>query len=205
MQKRPCAHTRTLRAWQTAVGTGFHVRVAGNQLQAFVNDKPLFRCQDGGRSKDRLCRDRFGGCGISGDSRGRPDHTVLFDPLPAPARHWKAIGAGELSLDADQPFNSKFAENRRWRGHGCRAGTLLRFAEGDVFRGSLLVRGESAGGISVRLMSGRYVLAQNSFPPPGKDWTRISARLNPEEDSANATTRNRHPRTLPQSGSTRSA
>lgn len=164
-----------------------HVRVAGNQLQAFVDDKPLFSAKiEGAGNGQAFVATHSAGAEFRAIRAVSLDHTVLFDSLPAPARHWKAIGAGELSLDAEQPFNSKVSLKIAGGAGTGIAQEHFAVRRGDILRGSLFVRGESAGGVSVRLMSDRYVLAQNSFPPPGKDWTEFPLVLNPEEEAPNA-------------------
>jgi alpha-N-arabinofuranosidase len=166
-----------------------HVRVQGPRLFAFVDDKPLLdvRVPAGTDNGQPL----IGAKSASAEFRGLRavglDHTVFIDSVPSPARHWKAIGAGELSLDTQQPLNSHVSLKISGAGGTGIAQDHFAVRRGDVLRGSMWIRGESAGGISVRLMNDRYVLAQNSFPSPIKSWLEVPLVLNPEEESANAT------------------
>src|SRR5207253_1137371 len=98
------------------------------------------------------------------------DHSVFFDSLPSPARHWKAVGAGELAVDTEQPMNSAVSLKISGSGGTGIAQDRLAVKRGDTLRGSVWVRGESPGGFSVLLKNDRFVLAQNSFPPPAKSW-----------------------------------
>lgn len=166
-----------------------HLRAEGRHLKAFVDEKPLLDANAPGGTDSG--QPFVGAHGAGAEFRAIRvvglDHTVMFDSLPSPARHWKAIGAGELSLDSTQPLNSAVSLKVSGVGGTGVAQEHIMVRRGDVLRGSLWVRGESAGGVSVRLMSDRYVLAQNSFPPPVKTWTELPLVLNPEEESADAT------------------
>ena len=166
-----------------------HLRAAARQVQAFVDDKPVFdvKIEAGTDNGQAFVAARSATAEFRAIRAVGLDHTLLFDSLPSPARHWKALGAGELSLDADQPLNGKLALKITGAAGTGIAQDHFVVRKGDVLRGSLWVRGESPGGVSVRLMSDRYVLAQNSFPPPVKAWNEFPLALNPEEDSTNAT------------------
>ena len=167
-----------------------HMRVQGHTVRAFVDDKPLFDVkveQPGTDAGQALVGTHSAAAEFRGIRVVGLDHVVLFDFLPSPARHWRAVGAGELSLDADQPMNSKLSLKVSGSGGTGVAQDHLSVRRGDVLRGSLWVRGESVGGISVQLLNSGYVLAQNSFPSPTKAWVEYPLVLNPEEEAANAT------------------
>ncbi len=152
-----------------------HLRAGGRRLQAFVDDKQIFdvKTEAGTDAGQAFLVVRSAAGEFRGLRAVALDHTVLFDSLPSPARHWNAIGAGELSLDADQPFNSKLSLKISGSPGAGVAQDNFAVRRGDALRGSLWVRGESAGGVSVRLMSGRYVLAQSSLPPPSGTGSNI--------------------------------
>lgn len=167
-----------------------HLRAVGHQVQAFVDDKPLFDVKieagpDNGRA---FVATRAATAEFRAIRAIASDHSLLFDSLPSPARNWKALGAGEVSLDADQPLNSKVSLKITGGAGTGIAQDHFSLHRGDTLRGSLFIRGEAAGGVSVLLRnSDRYVVAQNSFAPPGKNWTEFPLALKPEEDVPNAT------------------
>ena len=187
VQKQPVA-TADL-ALETGRWYRLHIRVAGTQFQAFLDDKPLFntQLQSAPANGQAFLSTRNAAAEFRTIQAVALDHTVLFNSLPAPARHWRAVGSGELSLDPAQPFNSQLSVKIAGNAGTGIAQDHFAVRRGNTLRGSFFARGESAGGISVRLLSDRYVLAQDSFPPPGNNWIEFPLALTPEEDSANAT------------------
>jgi alpha-N-arabinofuranosidase len=167
-----------------------HIHAEGRHIQVFVDDKSVIEADSAAGTETG--QPFLGVRNAAAEFRGiravaLRTHQVLFDQLPSPARHWKALGAGELSLDPGQPANSKFSLKISGAGGTGVSQDQISVRRGDVLHGSLWVRGESTGGLSVRLTSDRYVLAQNSFPSPIKNWVELPLTLNPEEDSVNAT------------------
>jgi alpha-N-arabinofuranosidase len=187
IQKEPVA-TADL-ALETGRWYRLHIRVAGAQLQAFLDDKPLFNTKlDGAPGNGQAFLATHNAAAEFRTIQAVAlDHTVLFNSLPSPARHWRAVGAGELSLDAAQPLNSKVSLKIAGNAGSGIAQDHFAVRRGDTLRGSFFARGQSAGGVSVRLVSDRYVLAQDSFDSPGNNWTEFPLALTPEEESANAT------------------
>ena len=171
-------------------GRWYRVRLhaEGPRALAFVDDKQVLDVKlDGPDNGQPFVGVRGAGAEFRGIRVVGTDHAVLFDSLPAPARHWRSIGGGELSLDGDQPANSRLSLKIAGTAGAGIAQDHFAVRRGDTLRGSLWMRGESAGGISVRLMNDRYVLAQNSFPSPIQRWVEVPLVLNPEEEAANAT------------------
>jgi alpha-N-arabinofuranosidase len=165
-----------------------HFRCDGKRVQVSVDDKALFDMKvDAAASHGQAS---VSVNGATAEFRGfravALDHSVLLDELPSPARHWLALGAGELSLDAAQPANSSLSLKIAG-GAGSGVGQAhLAVKRGDVLRGSILMRGEVLGGVSVRLMNNGFVLAQKSLPPPTKQWREYALEFDPVENAVDA-------------------
>jgi alpha-N-arabinofuranosidase len=164
------------------------VQVAGKKVQAFVDDSQVFDAPTGaGAERGALFIAVHNAAGeVRGVRAVGLNHAVLMDSLPSPARHWKAMGAGEIAMDAMEPLNSKVSLKILGSGGTGVSQDHFVVRRGDTLRGSVWIRGEAAGGVSVLLRNDRYVMAQNSLPPPTKGWVEYPLELKPEEESANA-------------------
>ena len=166
-----------------------HFRCDGRQIQVSIDDKPLFNVKveagtDNGQASVAVN-------GATAEFRGfraieTVNHAVLFDQLPSPARHWKAMGPGDLSLDATQPANSSLSLKIQGAAGSGVGQDHFAMKKGDVLRGSIWMRGDVAGGVSIRLMNSGFVLAQKSLPPPGPRWIELPLEFNPVENASDA-------------------
>jgi alpha-L-arabinofuranosidase len=185
---------------ELATEGGWHrvrIRAAGGKVQVFVDEKSVLDAAAATAPRVPPLYIASGGAsggasrGAAAEFRGMRavgvvSRAVLMDELPSVARHWRAVGGGEVAADAEQPLNSKVSLKLSGAGTGV-AQDRFAVKRGDTLRGSIWLRGDSAGGLSIRLVSDRYVLAQNSVPPPVKGWQEFPLVLKPEGDSPNAT------------------
>jgi alpha-N-arabinofuranosidase len=113
----------------------------------------------------------------------------LFAGVPTAARHWYAVGPGEIAVDASAPFNGKQSlrivsrdadSGIEQHGYAVRAG--------DALRGSLWLTGTGPG-VVVRLVDDDKVLAEQTLGTPGAEWQEFPLLLNPAAASGNATLR----------------
>ncbi|HWA11416.1 MAG TPA: alpha-L-arabinofuranosidase C-terminal domain-containing protein [Opitutaceae bacterium] len=130
---------------------------------------------------------RQGGAGPQGAAQTPP-----APPAPPPGgtviRHWMLVGTPEVTADTDRPLNSEKSLKLVTASAGTGvAQNNFYLRQGDVNRGSIWVRGESAGGMAVRFVEGDKVLAEQSLPAPGADWKEYPLALNPTATSKGAT------------------
>jgi alpha-N-arabinofuranosidase len=149
------------------------VRCEKQHLQVWLNGQPLFDVTD-------PARHLWSGIGVGArhaTGRFRQFHAASLDgkalldaPLPWPARHWRATGAGTVALSTDQPLNSRFCLNLIGDAGVSQAHFCLR--PGDGFRGSLWARGE--GALAVQLGDDEKRLS-----PLSADWKEYPLEFAP--------------------------
>lgn len=120
------------------------------------------------------------------------DGKVLFEGLPpAPeqvfqAHHWRKFGLGKASVETREPFNS----NASVRITGATGETGLtqsriRIEARETYEGSLWARG-SAEEMTVRLLSGGKVVAEDALNRPHTRWRELKFRLRSKVSDPNA-------------------
>ncbi len=119
------------------------------------------------------------------------DGTVLHEGLPpipageagvAPA--WAPTGTATVATSRENPLNGALC--RRIASNGPFGGLQqqpLRVVAGEVYRGSLWVRGEAKEGLVVRILDGEKPLAEQQLAAPAEDWKELPIELVPAGSS----------------------
>ncbi len=167
------------------------LRMEGTRLQAWLGGKVLFdlSATGGAANGQAFVAVHGGGANFAHLSVTRSDGSPLLAAVPTPARHWYAIGAGEIALDKDLPLNSEQSLRMVARSSDSgveQPGYAVR--AGDALRGSLWLTGTGSG-LVVRLLDGSKVLAEQTVDAPGAEWKEFPLLLNPTANSGNATLR----------------
>jgi alpha-N-arabinofuranosidase len=122
------------------------------------------------------------------------DGKTLFSGLPKPpgppsvAKFWEPYGPGRFAIQEGDALNCESCQT--FAGDGSETGvqqTPLCIRQGETYRGSLWARGESLGGIVVRLLNGTHVLQEVTLPAPTSEWREYPIVLKPEAAAENAT------------------
>jgi alpha-N-arabinofuranosidase len=165
------------------------VRIEGDHMQGWLNDKPIFDSSEQGAPVNGMLG--VGAPNAQAEFRhfkvASLEGKVLYDGLPSPARHWMTIGEPTLVLDADRPFNSDLSMHlSQADGSGGVAQPHLCVRNGETYRGSIAIRGDAPGGVTVRLTDtgGKAVLASCSVHAPTDQWTEFPIELRAAGDAA---------------------
>ena len=62
----------------------------------------------------------------------------------------------------------------------------MKVQAGEIYRGSLWIRGEAPAGLQIQLMGGDDVLALQAIPAPSERWTEMPIALKPTNSSDSA-------------------
>ena len=165
------------------------IKAEGPRLQVWLDGKVLFdvSAAGGAANGQAFVGVRGGGANFAHLSVKRPDGALLLAGVPTPARHWYAIGAGEIALDTDLPLNS--GQSLRMVARSADSGIEqpgYAVRAGDALRGSLWLTGTGPG-LVVRLLDSGKVLAEQNVDGPGDRWKEFPLLLNPTANSGNAT------------------
>ncbi|MEO8369691.1 MAG: alpha-L-arabinofuranosidase C-terminal domain-containing protein [Candidatus Solibacter sp.] len=183
---------------QTAAGQlenarwyNLRLRVEGQRLQVWLDGRVLFDVSAGGvpANGQAFVSARGGSGNFAHLAVKSLAGSALMSGMPTAARHWSAVGAGELSLDTEAPLNSKQSLRIATRAADSgveQAGFAVR--AGDALRGSLWASGTGTGMV-VRLLDGAKVLAEQTIGAPGAEWKQFPLLLTPSAASGNATLR----------------
>ena len=176
---------------------GVRIRCQGSRIQAWLDDQPLLDVTD---DVGPYLEGQAGIGVLDGEAEFRDlrvttlDGQVLFEGLPQPRpqdltpRHWQAVGSGTVRLENTEVFNSDrclYLAADKGRA-GIRQGGL-EVTEGRTYRGSLWIRGGTARGMTVYLMDGSRVLADQTILPRSVRWNEYPLELRPNGSSSNAT------------------
>jgi alpha-N-arabinofuranosidase len=122
------------------------------------------------------------------------DGKTLHEGLPTvPAAElgiapsWRPMGSAKVSTSTEDPLNG--AQCKKIESSGNLGGLVqqpMRIQAEEVYRGSLWLRGEAAGGLIVRLLDGDNVLAEQTLAAPQSEWKEMSIELKPTGSSDNA-------------------
>jgi alpha-N-arabinofuranosidase len=167
------------------------IRINGTQLQAWLDGKVLcdVSAADGSANGRAFVSVSGGGASFAHLNVTSIGGETLFEGVPTAARHWFAVGPGEIAVDTKAPFNGKndlrvvsrdADSGIEQRGYAVRAG--------DALSGSLWLTGTGPG-VMVRLVDGGQVLAEQAVAAPGAEWQEFPLLLNPAATSGNATLR----------------
>jgi alpha-N-arabinofuranosidase len=122
------------------------------------------------------------------------DGKTLFEGLPkleaeqGGARYWRFYGRGRTFLTEDNPFNSNWSQ-----AIVCEADEAglqqepFNFRKGEMYEGSLWVRGEAPDGLVVRILDGNKTLGQMNLDKPDVQWKEYKLSFKPEADSEKGT------------------
>jgi alpha-N-arabinofuranosidase len=108
----------------------------------------------------------------------------LPDPEMGTAPAWAPFGNAKASGCTENPLNG--TQCRKIETTGEFGGLMqqpLCICAGEVYRGSIWVRGEAAGGLSVRLVADGKLLAEQTVPAPSSVWTEFPVELKPTASS----------------------
>jgi alpha-N-arabinofuranosidase len=101
---------------------------------------------------------------------------------------WQPFGRVKVSTSTDGPLNGKQYKIVESNGElGGLAQQPLCIHAGEVYRGSFWARGKADGGLTVRLLAGGAVVAEQSFPAPSAEWREFPVELAPSASSDHAT------------------
>ena len=112
------------------------------------------------------------------------DGKTLFEGMPksqdepVTAKLWSGYGAGRITLDTDNPLNSRFAQ--RITGESGETGlsqTGLALHAGTKYEGSFWARGRASEGLVVRLVDGPETLAEAKLEAPADTWKSFDFAL----------------------------
>ena len=122
------------------------------------------------------------------------DGATLYEGLPPvpeddarSAPRWRTIGSATASISLDEPLNGercKFVETKPPFG-GIAQGPV-NVLGGEVYRGSLYLRGRAPDGLRVRLVDGEDMLAEQALPAPSAEWQEMPIELAPTGSSEDA-------------------
>ena len=167
------------------------MRIEGQRLQVWIDGRVLFDVSAGGGPANGFgfVAARGGAANFAHLAVKSTAGAALMSGVPTAARHWSAVGTGELALDAEAPLNSK--RSLRMIARAADAGveqTGLAVRAGDTLRGSLWAAGTGPG-MTVRLIDGAKVLAEQTLGAPGAEWKEFPLALTPNATAGNATLR----------------
>jgi alpha-N-arabinofuranosidase len=120
------------------------------------------------------------------------DGTILFEGLPQletkeiSARHWKFYGKGRANLTEENPFNSNWCY--QLVSDSNEAGLEQEsfcIRSGELYEGSLWVRGEAPDGLIVRLIGGERLIEEIVLSRPKSSWEEYEFAFRPDVDSEN--------------------
>jgi len=121
---------------------------------------------------------------------------VLYDGLPKilvqpnTARFWKAYGTAEAYLDTYDPLNSQYCQ--RIIGTGDEGGLQqdkLCIRKGEIYNGSLWVKGHAPGGLVVSLVGDKGQKEIQDTSTPASYWREFRFKFKPTWQSDNAVIR----------------
>jgi len=184
---------------QIETGRWYRVRARceGPRVQFWLDDKLVIDYTDDGRGPARgragvgtwATQTQFRNFKVA-SLDGRVLHEGL-PPLPkdeagvAPA--WQPFGNAKLATLTDNPLNGDRCRQIESAGEfGGVAQQPLCIRAGEVYRGSIWVRGQAARGLAVRLVADGKVLAEQAIPAPGPAWQEFPVELKPAAASDHA-------------------
>ena len=173
------------------------VRCEGPQIQVWVDGKQVLDVRD----DDKAHLTGKVGVGLwntKGQFRNMKvtslDGKVLFEGLPEiPARTttvpaWDAYGPGKTDLSNENPFNGDVCQAITSDGGETGIQQMpLCIRKGEVYKGSLWVRGEAPEGLVMRLLDGDKKVAEQAVPAPAAEWKEFPIELKPDADAPAAT------------------
>lgn len=123
------------------------------------------------------------------------DGNTLYDglpPLPEPdasaAPAWYSVGTCKITTSNEDPLNGALCKKIEVAADfGGLAQRPVHVRAGEIYRGSLWVRGEASQGLTVRLLVGDKILAEQDLPKPSGNWNELPIELKPAASSDGAT------------------
>lgn len=103
-------------------------------------------------------------------------------PLPesrgAAVPGWRPVGSAKVSTSTENPLNGEKSKLIETTGpSGGLAQQPIKISEGEIYRGSLWIRGNAPGGLRVQLLIDGKVVAEQSLAAPGKEWQEMPIEL----------------------------
>ncbi len=172
-------------------------RCEGSRVQVWLDDQQVIDYTDDGQGPVRG-RAGVGTWQTQAQFRNFKvaslDGKTLYEALPplpeqeaSVAPTWRPFGGATVTTATDDPLNG--AQCRQIETVEQFAGLAQRplaICAGEVYRGSIWVRGEAAGGLAVRLEADGQVLAEQSIAAPSSAWKEFPVELKPMASSDSA-------------------
>jgi len=165
------------------------VRCEGAHFQVWLDDKKIFDFTDDNNPHLKGCVG-IGTWNTKAQYRNIKvallDGKMLFEGLPELeqkqlcARHWSFYSESEVQLSEDNPLNSN--QCQIIKSDGDEAGVEQKpfcIRKGQVYYGSLWVRGEAPDGMIVRLLDGDKIIETAKFPAPKFYWNEYKFTFRP--------------------------
>lgn len=156
------------------------IRCEGSNIKVWLNGKQLFDVTDNigqqfGQATVGAINTRtlFRNFRITDLKKG-----VLYSGVPSPARHWQAIGSGEIMIDKINPLNNKYC--LKLIANNDKTGIEQRnfsFLKGDTCRGSYWIRGDAPDGLVVRILNGKDKIFEKVLPAPTSKWQELPLEI----------------------------
>ncbi|MBN1817827.1 MAG: DUF1080 domain-containing protein [Sedimentisphaerales bacterium] len=187
-------------AVQEKIDTGkwyrIKVRCEGNRFQIWLDDKQVLDYTDT-RSPHLQGRVGVGTWATQAKFRhlkvASLDGTVLFQGLPTvlkqsfDVKHWNLFGTGTAEIVQDHPFNSNYS--LRIKNDSESTGLSqphFHLQAGELYAGSLWIRGTASDGLTVRLANSNGSLSEDTLSVPGREWEERTFTLQPALSESDA-------------------
>ena len=165
------------------------IRCEGAKLQCWLNEDLIFNYTD--RDQPYLSG-KIGFAVTNSNAEFRNPHVVDLDGndllnklTPVLPRYWYSTGQGEVCLD---PHAINCENSLRLRGPDAAIQqTPLNVVAHETYQGSLWVRGRSRSDLTVRLIDGPSLWAEQHIPLNSNDWQEIPFTLQSQGSSPTAT------------------
>ncbi|MDD2601179.1 MAG: DUF1080 domain-containing protein [Kiritimatiellae bacterium] len=187
------------RAGRIEEGRWYRIRARceGARIQLWLDDEQLIDYTDNGQGPAR------GQAGVgtwSTQARFRNFKVTALDgrtlhegPPTLPKAHesevpaWRVVGGAAAVTVREQPLNGEKCKQVATKDQaGGLAQQPIKITAGEVYKGSLWLRGESAGDLQLVLKDGAKLLATQSLPKPAGEWREIPIELKPSGSTTSA-------------------
>ncbi|MGD8499425.1 MAG: DUF1080 domain-containing protein [Phycisphaerales bacterium] len=121
---------------------------------------------------------------------------VLYDRIPEvltqqnTARFWKAYGTPKVYLDTNDSLNSEYCQKVIGTGdEGGLEQDKLFIRKGEIYQGSLWVKGHAPGGLAVSLVGDKGQKETQDIRTSASDWREFKFKFEPAWESDNSVLR----------------
>jgi alpha-N-arabinofuranosidase len=121
------------------------------------------------------------------------DGKILFEGLPElkkekiGTRFWQFYGKGQASLTEDNPLNSNWCQiiSSETNEAGLEQKPFY-IRKGEVYNGSIWVRGEAPDGMAAKLLDGDKIIDKVELAAPKNNWSELKFTFKPRVDAKDA-------------------